>query len=435
MRDGEEPTLQAQEEAGDDFAITPLDGDSTAPRGLPLTLLHALRGQQRRVAAVAATTLLVVMVIVGLFAHVTSDPGGALATLLLRATPTPAATFVADANSIYFSNGAPWGTLAIDGKRLPSVDLTGYGVSVTRGTHHLVYQARYFPSLRCTFSAPRAQSDTCPLDTSDATLQFLLSYPLARAIDLGSTSATLQPDQLSALTQLADSMLKAQTLTATIAPGARYLDAQGRIVTASAPLQFQMTQFVGGAEISGPGGACAQFCPDSTFSNGPHPNDGGWLTMVTITASWSITDTSGRPQTGIDYQAGQPFPGTEPTTVSILLTPSGWRLHWLEDVSGVAVENAAAQSINPAVAEGSDALHGMSFTLAPNPLDGCVMDVDIGDQTARVYWRFGVLVAVDASARQEFPNLLVADAEEQTAVANIMRQQPALRDDSILPTG
>lgn len=428
MRDGEEPALRAQEDEGDDFAISPLDASRPAMRGL------ALRGPQRRVAALAATALLVAVVVVGLFAHATSDPSGALATLLLHpTTPTPNATFVPGANVIHFSNGAPWGTLMVDGARLPGATLTGQGISVTRGTHHLVYQARYFPSLRCTFSAPRAQSDTCPLDTSDSTLQYLLTQGLTRAIDLGSTGATLQPDQRAALTQRVDDLLNAQALTATIAPGDRYLDDQGHIATASAPLRFTLTLALDQSATSG--GGCSQFCPALNISSQPVLPDGGWPMLLTITATWAITDASGHRLTPLNYLATQPFSNSGPVEVGIQLTPAGWKISALDALNTQIVDSAAGSAVQQTV-DATNSGDGPAYSIlsAPNPLDGCVMEVVYGGATSRVLWRFGVLLALDSSAHRIFPQLPIATAAEQ-ALADRIASQPALRDDSILPTG
>lgn len=443
MREGEESIPRTQEEEGDDLAISPLNADPTARRGLSFVafaLRGAQRASQRRVAATAATALLVAAVVAGMFAHATSDPGGAVATLLRLSTATPIATFVPGANAIYFTNGAPWGTLTIDGKRLPNADLTGYGTSVTRGVHHLVYQARYFPTLRCEFSAPRASTDTCPLDTSDTTFQYLLSQGLARAINLGSTGATLRADQRAALTQLANDLLKRESATATIAPGDRYLDDQGQIVTATAPLQFQLALALDSSgagatiHISGAEPDCYQFCPDPTFDNSPAPAGAGWPTRVTVTSALVITDASGHALTGAQYQAGQQLPNVYPVDVGVQLTPAGWKINGLEDLAIQSVQSAAMDSVYQAEGAGSTGGMGVSFTVGTNPLNGCVMDVDYGGARSRLLWRFGALVAVDQIAHHVFPQLPVANAAEQALVASILAQPP-LRDDSILPKG
>ena len=410
----------------DDIAITSLDAPDTPPHGLP----RAHRGWRARAATLAASALLVAMVLVGLFTHATSDPGAALATLLQLPTATPAATFVPGANVFYFSNGAPWGTLSVDGKRLPSPDLTGYGIAVTRGIHHLVYQARYFPSLRCTFSAPSAfggalGAGACPYDTTDASSQFLLGKGLARIINLGSTGATLQSDQRAALTQLANRQLETQSLATTIQPGDRYVDAQGQIATATAPLHFLLTLAI--SEPTGPVGAgfCTQFCPDPGLSSGGLPVSSGWPMRVSVASFWAITDASGRPLTGPAYQAGLSYPESSPILVGVQLTANGWRINGMDRQNTGAIIDASLMAVDQAVnAVISGVTYGASVNVGQQPLDGCVMDVTLAGMVMRVFWRFGILLAIDTRAHQIFPALPVATAAEQALAARIMQQQP-----------
>lgn len=419
---------QVDERGDDQFTRAPLDPARAPalPRALApaATLGRALRGPRRSALTLAATTLLVAAVVVGLFVHVASDPRGAVGALLGMPSPTPAATFIPGANVIYFSDGAPWGTLTVDGKRLPQADLSGYGTAVTRGAHHLVYQARYFPTLRCVFSAPQAQSDTCRLDTSDGANQFLVSKaPLARMIDLGSTDATLQPDQRAAIFQVATSQLQEQSQTATIAPGERYLDDQGRVVVASAPLQFHVSLSLSDSATNA-GAGCVQICSEPFYSDSPGPPGGGWLAQVTVAVSWFITDNSGRRLTSAGYLVmdGQPIS----TLVGIQLTTAGWKLNWLDDLAVEAVEDAASAAAYQAESDMGFNDNGMSFALAPNPLDGCVMDVynGNGNTPARVFWRFGALLAVDKTARNML-TLPAANAQEQAAVTSILARPPA----------
>lgn len=418
MGDGEQPAQPIREEE-DDFALdtTPLDTPGTSPPAV----LAMLRGGRARVATLGATALLVALVVMELFAHATSDPRAAVATLLRLAPPTSPAPLPLSAGTVYFSDGAPWGTLTVDGQRLPSADLTGAGVSFRPGAHQLIYQARYFPSLRCVFSAPRAPSDTCPVDTSDSADQFLLGRGLARIIDLGSTGATLQPDQRLALTRLADDLLGQQALTSTIAPGARYVDDHGQLVTATAPLQFTLTFALDSSEAADAQSICYQFCPDPTLSSSPPQPDSAWATRVTVVSFWAVTDASGHSLTSPGYEAGLQYPSARPYAVGLRLTSGGWRIDGLTHVDTPAVISAAAQELN-AMESGA---FGVAFLLGKNPLDGCVMDVSPDGQAGppgeplRLLWRYGALLAVSASAQRHFPRLPVANAAEQAVAAHI----------------
>lgn len=422
MREGREPDDSAPiEDAEFTLETSPLDAPPDAPDAAARATLGAStcpRG--RRLVALGLTALLVVVVGVGLFVRATSDPAGAVATLLGLATP-PSATFVPGANVIYVSDGAPWGILTIDGKRLPATALAGAPMRVARGIHHLAYQARYFPSLRCVFSAPRAKSDTCPLDASQSTLQFLLDQGLARVIDLGSTGATLQRDQRRALIQQANNILAAEAATATIAPGDRYLDAYGRLVTATAPLHFTLTLSLGGSEQAGVGdGYCYQFCPDPSFQPGGQPNLSLWPMRVTVDAQWAITDASGKRITPLTYEAGQPYPGSAPIDVGLALTSTGWTITGLErQNTGVTVNAALAVMANQDNTVGGSG-YGATVILGKNPLAGCVLHVSINNKNAHLLWRFGALIALDPASQRIFPQLPLANSAELAAARAIM---------------
>ncbi|MDE3230440.1 MAG: hypothetical protein KGO05_11205 [Chloroflexota bacterium] len=427
MHEGDEPVTPMS--VADDSApsVSSLDAPPSAgagPRAGPAVRSH--RSRALRVAAPLATALLVIATLVGLFARSTSDPSGALGTLLDRATPTPNATFVPGANIIYISNAAPWGTLTIDGRRLPSLALVGATIHVQRGTHHLVYQARYFPTVRCVFSAPRALSDTCPLDTSQDTLQFLLDQGLARVINLGSTGATLRDDQRIALIQLINTQLAAQSAQATIAPGERYLDGQGRLATASAPLTFRMTLALGGSNIPGQGSTCYQLCPDPSFTTGQSPDPSQWTVRVTLDASWAITDASGQRLTPLMYQAGQPYPQSDQLGINVALTGQGWAVSGLGSQSANMAANAAFATLGNAVSAAGASVTGAGITLGQNALAGCVLSASVGSGHVNLLWRFGALFALDTAAQRVFPLLPLANAAERAAASDIQAHPAAL---------
>ncbi|MGH2502231.1 MAG: hypothetical protein ACRDID_06915, partial [Ktedonobacterales bacterium] len=249
-------------------------------------------------------------------------------------------------------------------------------------------------------------------------------------IDLGSTSATLQANQRAALIQLASEQLLKQAVTATIAPGDRYLDDSGHVVVASAPLQFHLTFALGEA----PGDylapcAHAQFCSVPIYTSAFRPPGGGWLAQVSVVAAWAINDTSGRRLTSANYLAGQSSGQANsliiPTEVGIQLTSTGWKLNWVDALTDEAVQNVASEAASVAINQAGINSYGMGFTLAANPLDGCVMDLNGGSTTGRVFWRFGVLVAVDEAARHALPTLPIADAQEQAAVTSILTRPSA----------
>lgn len=418
MRDGAEPPQSARDE-GDEFITTSLDAPDR-PEQAPVP---AWRSMRARVVTLGVTALLVVVVAVGLVAHATSDPSVTIDALLRLSTPTPEATFSPGANVLLASDGAPWGTLTIDGRRMPTVDMLGAAFTVSRGAHRLVYQARYFPTLRCVFSAPPVDSDTCPLDTSDAASQFLLTHALGRVLDLGSTGLTLQSDQRAALTQLANSMLATQDVTEIIAPGDHYLDGQGHIVTATAPLRFSLRLSLGETEMPDVSGYCAQFCPTPSFTLGGQTDHQEWPTRISVTSAWEITDASGRAVTPPIYLAGQLFPSSNVLLIGVRLTPTGWEINGLGQQVNGAVSNAATAAVSALANQLNTNSYGMSSQVGQDALQGCVVGLTYSGKSARLLWRFGALLALDSATHQAFPQLPVATAAELALAAQMT--QPA----------
>jgi hypothetical protein len=374
-------------------------------------------------ATLAATVLLVVLVSVGLFVRATNDPGAAVTTLFHIATPTPTAILPLGSADVYLSNGAPWGTVTLDGQRRTPAELQGAMLRVSRGRHHLDYHARYFPSLRCVFNVPQSQSDTCPLDTSPSAAQFLIGQGVARIINLGSTGATLQPDQLLTLTRLVDSQLRRQAQTTDIAVGDRYWDGSGHVVTATAPLRFGLSEALSDTPNPGTNNICYQFCPNPTFISGNRtdvPNPQGWAIRVTVTYAWTLTDGAGRSITTPNYFAGQRYSSAAPSDALIALTASGWSVSGLVDLTTQGIVAAAVDALDQAAAGEGGGDYSTSFMMTTNPLDGCVMGVQYHGSTARLLWRFGALFTADDAARSVFPQLPAANAAEQAQVTRIL---------------
>ncbi|HEX8731281.1 MAG TPA: hypothetical protein VF725_04385, partial [Ktedonobacterales bacterium] len=255
---------------------------------------------------------------------------------------------------------------------------------------------------------------------SQDTLQFLLDQGLARVIDLGSTGATLQDDQRTALIQQINSQLAEQSAVATIAPGERYLDGQGRIATASAPLTFRMMLALGGSEIPGQGQTCYQLCPDPNFTTGQAPDPSQWTVRVTFDASWAITDASGQRLTPLLYEAGQPYPQSDPLDINVALTGQGWAISGRADQSANVAANAAFAALGNAASAAGASVNGAGISLAMNPLAGCVLSVSLGSGHVNLLWRFGALFALDTAAQRAFPQLPLAHAAERATANDIL---------------
>lgn len=402
------------------------------------SLPPAPRSPHRRAVGLAATALLVVAALVGLFAHATSDPGGAFDTLLQIYTPTPQPTFVPGANLVYIMHGVPWGVLTIDGKQIPQSDAIAKGISLTHGTHHLVYQARYFPTLRCVISAPSQPEDSCPIDGPQGESgQFISDHGLARMVNLDLESSKLQANQFSALEQQMSRMLSAKTYSTTIAPGARYMTEQGAIVTASEPLtlrlQVSLDPIVSGDSTTPAGPLCIQLCSAPVSIDSVDSLDNHWWVNIEVSELWSLTDAHGH-TTVMNHPVVNPGLTQDTLRVGIQLTASGWNISGLEHPDGAVLSDNASATVtqfftSQTQPQGTNSSGGYSFAFGSNPLDGCVIDLNFNDDlatnvpiTMRVLWRFGTLEALDGAAHKRFPSLPMANAAEQAA-ASLIRQQ------------
>ncbi len=392
-----------------------------------------------RVWTITATSLLVVAVLVGLFLRTTSDPRGAIGTLLQIPTPTPEPTIAPNGDAIYFANAVPWGTLTIDNKRLSNHELITHefnGNVLSRGRHHLVYQARDFPTLRCTLSVPQAPADTCPLDTTTGATARQLTGEAGRTIDLGASLDHLPADQRDALGKAITVALQAQALSATIAPGDRYLDPQGNIATASEPLTLTLT--LSTHPKLNPGD-CNPFCPDNTAVIPGLGVDNLWHIQTALHAEWTITDASGQSLGAVNDQHGGTFASFGENSVDyirpigVALSASGWQVSGLDGLTAQAAITAQKNTINEAIAqthEGGGAQGGgyaaasgvMGF--GDNPLPGCyivVKDPNMG-VTIKMVARFGIAFVVDDGGQPYFAQILHANADEAALMDTLMQQ-------------
>jgi hypothetical protein len=385
----------------------------------------------------------VVAALVGLFVHATGDPRGALGAILQIPTPTPAPTFAPGSNVVYFANAVPWGKLTIDRTSMSADYLTAHeftGVTLPRGAHRLVYTARDFPTVSCVFNVPASTHDTCLLDTTTGATANHLAVGQSRTFDLGATVDRLSPDQRDALlTQINADLLAAQ-LTAAIAPGDRYLDAQGNIATANQPLTLALTLTTHPSltnDYVDP--ECHELCTDLNEAIPGLGGDHGWHIQVSLYASWSLTDASGQSAGAIDYQRvapvtspyGPPLANNIPTPISVQLLPSGWQISGLDGLTaaeGKTAEEAAIDAAVNGVNTGPYALQGKVIGVGANPLEGCFVDLTLPPQqpnsaiVVSLVWRFGAVFVADDAGQPTYAQLPHATAAEAAVITMLVQQ-------------
>ncbi|HEX8981410.1 MAG TPA: hypothetical protein VF792_01455 [Ktedonobacterales bacterium] len=419
----------SQDPADSDITLRVSALGQSSPRN---PAVHQLPGA--RVWTIAATSLLVGAVLVGLFLRATNDPRGAIGTLLQIPTPTPAPTIAPSGDALYFANAVPWGTLTIDNKRLSNNNLITHefnGIILSRGRHQLVYQARYFPTLRCTLSVPQAPADTCPLDTTTGATARQLTGEAGRTIDLGASLDRLSADQRDALSKAITVALQAQALSATIAPGDRYLDPQGDIATASEPLTLTLT--LSTHPRLNPGD-CNPFCPDNTAVIPGLGVDNLWHIQTALYAEWTITDASGQSLGAVDDQHGGMFvtPGNNSVNnlsqIGVTLTTSGWQVSGLDGLTQQAAITAQENTVNQAIFQhlgaSGFAMGGRVIGLASNPLQGCFVIISPPDgyRNVTIVARFGAAFVIDDAGHPVYSQMEHANDTEVNVMNTLIQQ-------------
>ena len=399
------------------------------------------RHRRRLQGALVGATLLLAVVFI-----FSSVPGSTatLADLLHIATPIPTAPLAPGADNIIAARGVPWGTLLVDGHARPDANLhTVYqGVfRLSRGRHTLEYQAAPFPTLRCTISVPLASRDTCPLlDTSRLGGQPNGIPGDTRVVDLRATPDRLSADQLAALTNgvmaaLTNGVMAALTdwlpptsASAVVAPGERYVAADGSIATATRPLKatFLYTLNQDQSRIVGADG-CVTFCLLPAVEA---PLSGVWMVNVLLQHGWSYADASSDGRVLIPYAPALPsmLVSRSAPFDSFSFDFKGFSARW--DGAWHVSANPTGEASNDSYSDptcilglnlvstlnnDANALSELSPIPLPHVADGCLireLPVNDHDHSAYFLYRFGVLLAVGSGARTAQPKLPVAIPDE-----------------------
>lgn len=398
----------------------------------------------RRRLMVALVGLLLLVTISGVI--VTVNPRvPAVIGEMLHGTPTPTATIALGGNLVYYENGAPWGTLKVDGRSIP-IDATPKSGALDRGKHTLIYRADPFPALRCTMSTPAAASDTCPLDSTFAS-RFGQPIYGARAVDLGSTIARLPVAQRDALIALVRSQVEYTSPVTAMRPGEHYAGANNGTITfetATQPLNATIQIRLQSANTpanSGPGFPstpdCVVICmPPLNTSMRSDPTDFPNLLEV-----WAGVDI-GYHYTTQDGSVVRDFAPLKHYQ-QVLWQPGdfvavyiGWHGQWQITYQGQDNTklpcNAGEADLFPGAGVYSYTVTGSR--LASNPTDGCLLVVrQKGEPTSGAPHlgppilfldRFGVLLAVGDAAHQLLPNVIVASQLETDEANAIAAQGP-----------
>lgn len=406
----------------EELEITPLEPERRGEPGkVSSTPWRLVPNDPRARFTLSATTVLLIALVVLLIV-----PGGpaTIFQALGRApasTPAPARDSMQD-GYVTVENGAPWGTLRIDGHTQNLLALLE-GVEPLRlppGHHTLAYQAAPFPSLRCRISFPIASSDTCPV-------QVLAPESMGvRVLDLGSSPARLNASQYQAFVRTVEDALVTASSATRVTPGERYLNADGTIATATTPLSAQLIYSLdkqpGYQPIPAwPSYLCTLVCKRHDLII-PSKNQAAWVLVARSHATWQYTRPDG---TTFTAPAAPQAVGSD----FLLDVLAWWQNGWHAEVNPTDPQRAscAIASTYARIAHAAQTRSTAIETVAAaQDADGCLVEAGVfatnstsTTDLALYIYRFGVLLAVNDLAHHTTPQLPIASATARQLAARL----------------
>lgn len=393
------------------------------PARSPFTPRLTTHGKLARAGVALAAVVFAAVILITTSAPVRRELGNVVAgsPFARRAT--------AGAETLYFENAVPWGTLRLDGHRLhqSASQLLG-SIQVGKGHHTLTYAASPFPTLRCHFEVPMTMSDTCPLEIAP-TASAVASGIYVRIVNLGATPDQIPAQSYQQLISVTDGALRSLSSSTLLLPGSMYLDAQGKPQVAKRPLlatlHFHINTDPSAVAPYLPGQRlCSQIC----FLNEGGRAPGMWGLQAVAQVSWTYAEPDGSTIVA-DAPAGNLSEGSR-TLVSIDATWDGaWHAVARPEADRFAASPICdiAQTLMPPLTS----QHGIALPYtqrqlpAVNSADGCLIVTQItrpGDYAhpGYVLYRFGVLLAVNSRAHALFPSLPMAGAYAQRLVRQMV---------------
>lgn len=388
------------------------------------------RGRSLRAAVVSAVVVLAAVLVI--ITNPTAQ--SSLYSMLRFPTPVPSPTPLPGGNLVYLVRGAPWGKVALDGK---ATDFANLGMQVpwirlSRGHHFLTVTQTPFPTLRCTLSVPAAANDSCPL-LSSLNDQYEygngLDIPLgSRFVDLGARFDQLPRDAQDALVAAVNAQINLTSRPLILQPGDHYLRDDGSLAVVRTPLQatFIPTLLTPANPVASDGESCVSFCDMSGIG---YSTGGAWDIMVSVLGSWRIATLSG--QVVADHApvfSNDPIYNNLSPSIHMLMSVL-WTGNWQMSMQnqfgfgGSPVCDLAQQASGAAFNAGLLNNLGIDMRAGKTAEQGCALEVTLNDPSNStpifVYYRLGVLLAVNDVAHRALQMLPVASANERAQFQQI----------------
>jgi hypothetical protein len=328
------------------------------------------------------------------------------------------------AGPIHLEHGTPWGTVAIDGKRVDaaSIEMNFAELPLSSGAHHLIYTAALFPTVDCMISAEALSSDTCPLIRNPDPFErnVILRGP-GRIIDLGATPARLDQRDLETLTAAVEYQVFSLGAVETAAIGDRYRTSADTIATATTEMAATLSYDLGQASPPGRDAVdCMGVCLQTGRVIKGWDSAPAWGIDAHIIAQWAYHGDDGVANATPAPKAVSP---DEIVGFSVRLQGSQWQVKWQDALGHAPICSIALRQVQDAGVQFAPNVN-MRVITGNNPARGCAISGLSPSPNAvamRFLYRFGVILALDQATHDHLPALLQATPAEQAIAAEIER--------------
>lgn len=454
----------------EDFIVEITDLDRSANRAEPRHWPR-LTPRQRRL-SLAATIVLFVLVL-GLLLNSVSSVRDLVQQTLRQPTSTPNSSALANSLLVYLRGNPTWGHFTLDGKALAHVPVIGHDqpLKLALGQHTIIWQAEPFKPKTCTFTVADASTlkGPCFLDSS-ITTNF---QPGAAAMTLAFFASLndLPTEQRASLTQQLQELFADYNSASQVQPGELYAvseqEAQANpalcrpfeglalcYAQANQPLlatlSLQMDTLTSNTDPCVVAGQCDSYhqdcralCEDPVVNYSEQAIN-GWSVQAVVDLLWSYRTLSGQvvasaqPDTAIRGAQTYQF-----VSININQTAQdGWQITLFPaynstsgnpicmqatgdtmSVLNASFDNNSNMYVTQSISNENQMALGcltiaiqpenqVSSTLTPTPAEDVI-------PPASFLARFGVLLAVNASAHKVCPEMPTASVYEKGIAQNL----------------
>lgn len=431
----------------------PEDSETKASKTKKVSLAPRFSLKQRKRQALLTISIALITLFIFL---ANAFPLGAVFTLLSKSILNPTPQRLSGPDLFYFQSLPSWGSFTIDGRRLaqaPTID-SGPPVKLAPGEHLVEWYAEPFVPLSCTLAVDSSKTkETCRTWTTGANEYTkdasVIEFPSGLSLN------QLPNAERQELTRTIQSFLDDLQSSAIVQPGERYAYNQRNKSSFLATKNLRATQrFLLDTNTNEPA-TCEGPRFGSTCSKGDNdcrllctlnwPADKGnpptgWNVATVIRPTWEYTPLDGStlaPDKRIETRGDQYI-----VTLQVTRTQKSWHVSFhpqgassFDDPNCIATIGLILSRQSYLTEEKTQQRVTWTFSSGSNRASGCLAEATLHSGAtlespisrtvdARVFYRFGMLVAADDNAHRLWPALPIASKQAQ-GIAQEIGDKPA----------